>query len=273
MRNMNERLRRDEEEARRREERLEVQLKEERLLREKMEKLKEKRRRRRRERKELKAGAGVEVALKNNDRGKVKCEEVLELSEREDLSPPLLEAPPVVNGKLNRDIHRKEPLNPSKADVKKTQTTKKLQNPSAGQVEAANGSSTTLEAWKSPENVETKRRGVQEAKQRQDTTQKITIQAPVTELLSEGEEEEGEDLLTEEEESEEEEERKIQPAVSGLSLKSDHVYEAPQSLEDLVNGLDGGLDLLERNKEAVVKALGQKMVQLGLHPDTSHLSG
>ena len=47
MRNMNERLRRDEEEARRREERLEAQLKEERQLREKMEKLKEKRRRRR----------------------------------------------------------------------------------------------------------------------------------------------------------------------------------------------------------------------------------
>ena len=69
------------------------------------------------------------------------------------------------------------------------------------------------------------------------------------------------------------EDRKIQPAVSGLSLKSDHVYEAPQSLEDLVNGLDGGVDRLERNKEAVVKALGQKMVQLGLHPDTSHLSG
>ena len=117
---------------------------------------------------------------------------------------------------------------------------------------------------------------MQEAKQRQDTTQKKTIQAPVTELLSEGEEEEDcEDLLTEEEESEDEEleERKIQPAVSGLSLKSDHVYEAPQSLEDLVNGLDGGVDRLERNKEAVVKALGQKMVQLGLHPDTSHLSG
>ena len=222
----------------------------------------------------MKTGADVEVALKNNNRSKVSCEEVLELSEREDLSSPPLEVPPVVNGILNRDIHRKEPLNSSKADVKKTQTTKKLQNPNAGQqVEAANDSSTKLEAWKSPENVETKRRGLQEAKQRQDTTQKITIQAPVTELLSEGEEEECEDLLTEEEESEEEEERKIQPAVSGLSLKSDHVYEAPQSLEDLVNGLDGGLDRLERNKEAVVKALGQKMVQLGLHPDTSHLSG
>ena len=104
-----------------------------------------------------------------------------------------------------------------------------------------------------------------------EVAEKIPFEAPVTELLSEGEE----DSFTgdESEKEEEEEERILQPAISGLSLKSDHVYEAPQSLEDLVNGLDGGVDRLERNKEIVIKALGQKMVELGLHPDTSHLSG
>ena len=40
-----------------------------------------------------------------------------------------------------------------------------------------------------------------------------------------------------------------------------------------MNGLGGGVDRLDRNKEIVIKALGQKMVELGLHPDTSHLSG
>ena len=92
--------------------------------------------------------------------------------------------------------------------------------------------------------------------------------APVTELFSEGEE----DSLSEDE-SENGEDGILQPAISGLSLKSDHVYEAPQSLEDLVNGLDGGVNRLEKNKELVIKALGKKMVELGLHPDTSHLSG
>ena len=131
------------------------------------------------------------------------------------------------------------------------------------------GTSNAQEAWRSPESVEIERRSLLEARD-VEMAQKIHFEAPVTELISEGEEG---SFSEDESEKEEEEERILQPAISGLSLKSDHVYEAPQSLEDLVNGLDGGVDRLERNKEVIIRALGQKMVELGLHPDTSHLSG
>ena len=259
-------MRREEEEGRRREERLEAQLKEEKEKREKLERLKEKRRKKRREKKkELKDQTEeAPLRLEKND---AKREEDLEVSDKVDLDETVVQTSlKVKDGLRNRsgDRKRHEVVDLLEAnEKKKSETAGGSQKKGGGQIE---GTANALEAWKSPESVETKRRSMSEAKE-VELAQKIPLEAPVTELLSEGEE----NSVTEDES--ENEERILQPAISGLSLKSDHVYEAPQSLEDLVNGLDGGVDRLERNKDIVVKALGQKMVELGLHPDTSHLSG
>ena len=267
MRNVDERMRREEEEGRRREERLEVKLKEEREKREKLERLKEKRRKKRKEkRKDLKHQTD-EVCVRSEKNDAKLCEEDLEVSNKNYLDDTVVQTSSKLEDgprKRSGDRKRQEVVNLLKAKEKgKCETAGKSHRNGGIQID---GTANALEAWRSPENVETKRRSMSEAKE-VELSQKIPFEAAVTELLSEGEE----DSVTEDES--ENEERILQPAISGLSLKSDHVYEAPQSLEDLVNGLDGGVDRLERNKDIVVKSLGQKMVELGLHPDTSHLSG
>ena len=268
MRNMDERVRREEEEGRRREERLEAQLKEEKEKREKLERLKEKRRKRRKEKKKKEfKDQPDEVPLRSEKNDAKLCEEDLEVSDKDDLDDTVVQTSSKIEErprKRSGDSKRREVVDQLRAnEKKKSETAGRSQKKGLGQMD---GTTNALEAWKSPESVETKRRSMSEARE-EDLAEKIHFEAPVTELLSEGEE----DSVTEDES--EREERILQPAISGLSLKSDHVYEAPQSLEDLVNGLDGGVDRLERNKDIVVKALGQKMVELGLHPDTSHLSG
>ena len=259
---MDERIRREEEEARRREERLEAQLKEEKEKREKLERLREKRRKRRKEKKKKEfKDQPDEVPMRSEKNDAKLCEEDLEVSEKDDLDDTVVQTSSKIE---DRPRKRREVVDQLRAnEKKKSETAGRSQKKGLGQIE---GTANALEAWKSPKSVQTKRRSMSEARE-EDLAEKIHFEAPVTELLSEGEE----DSVTEDES--EREERILQPAISGLSLKSDHVYEAPQSLEDLVNGLDGGVDRLERNKDIVVKALGQKMVELGLHPDTSHLSG
>ena len=266
---MDERIRREEEEARRREERLEAQLKEEREKRERLERLKMKRRKKRKEKKKELKDQTDEVPLRLEKNDAKLCEEDLEVSDKDDFVQTSSKAPLLVEHlpkKKSGDRKRQEVVDLLEANKKTDfETAGKSHKKGGGQIE---GTANAQEAWRSPESIETKRRNMSEARQ-VEMAQKIPFEAAITELLSEGEE----DSITGDESEKEEEERILQPAISGLSLKSDHVYEAPQSLEDLVNGLDGGVDRLERNKEIVIKALGQKMVELGLHPDTSHLTG
>ena len=265
MRNLDERMRREEEEARRREERLENQLKEERGKRERMERLKEKRRKKRKDKKKESKDQADEVAVRSEKNDAELCEEEFgKVDAQASSKPPLVEDYPRKRSGEGRGREVVDRGNTLLENEKKKSGEARKSHDNGGR---PNESTVNSNAWRSPKSVETKK--MPATKQVElGLDQKISEEAPVTELFSEGEE----DSLSEDE-SENGEDGILQPAISGLSLKSDHVYEAPQSLEDLVNGLDGGVNRLEKNKELVIKALGKKMVELGLHPDTSHLSG
>ena len=84
----------------------------------------------------------------------------------------------------------------------------------------------------------------------------------------EGEESEEEGEESEDEDDEAEEVRGLRPAVSGSSLRSEHVYEAPGSLEDL---LVGSRHRLERSRGEVEARLAHRLEELGIHPSSAQL--
>ena len=91
----------------------------------------------------------------------------------------------------------------------------------------------------------------------------------VGDVEDEEESEEEEDESEEEEEDDADEEgRGLRPAVSGSSLRSEHVYEAPGSLEDL---LVGSRRRLERSRVEAESRLAARLQELGLHPGAEQL--
>ena len=85
-------MRREEEEARRREERLENQLKEERGKRERMERLKEKRRKKRKDKKKESKDQADEVAVRSEKNDAELCEEEFgKVDAQASSKPPLVE--------------------------------------------------------------------------------------------------------------------------------------------------------------------------------------
>ena len=223
------------------------------------------RQKKRKEKKKESKDQADEVAVRSEKNDAELCEEEFgKVDDQASSKPPLVEDYPRKRSGEGRGREVVERGNTLLENEKKKSGEARKSHDNGGR---PNESTVNSNAWRSPKSFETKKMlSTKQVKLGLD--QKISEEAPVTELFSEGEE----DSLSEDE-SENEEDGILQPAISGLSLKSDHVYEAPQSLEDLVNGLDGGVNRLEKNKELVIKALGKKMVELGLHPDTSHLSG
>ena len=246
VRTLGERLREEVEAARSREEGFRLQLQEE---KEKRKEVRQKRRSRRRERRQRQEETKPDVKLE---------QEVMttspEAAELKDLKTVVISAEETEESPQfdRRQEKRKSPI---KQLMKKKPDGVATKSKTA--VETEDRTKSLEKAWASTEET----RVMVQLERGRRTGQEETEVMGVTDSES-GEESE---------EEEEEDVPGMRPAVSGFSLKSDHVYEAPQSIEDLSLG-EGGGERLERCRDVVHRRLEDRLQELGLDPEVSQLS-